>query len=910
MTGSNGRKVMRRGALLRSGALCLSIALMSILLMGQGCPVSIVDTDGDGISDAADNCPTVANADQADADNDGAGDACDTCPNDADDDADGDSVCGDVDNCPSTANADQADTDGDGTGDACDDTPNGDLSVTAAASSATATGGDDVTLTATRTNGVAPVSFAWELTASGTAGSVTLANAATQTATATFSDDAEGSFTFQVTATDSLGATAMATTTVAATPADATADTTFTLNIDDLDGSDGDDDFLAPLALNNAGNSIPTLQTGDQADGGAGQDTLTAMFNSTADTTVLPLSLAGIEDLIVTDFTNGAFTTTLNLANAAAVESIALTNTTSVTAGDTTSFTNIANTIDIALSNVQSDSVFSFAAAATTGTTDTLDISVSQTTSTAQISATTANTNGFETVAIDSTGSTGNFLQDVVLNTGTSQRTMNVTGDQNLSILGQIDGNITTFNAGSATGGVFADLSTAVNMTATGGTGDDIFLFAGNYTTNDTINGGAGTDVLGLNSAQLAVAVNQTNVTNIEGLLSQEALANDFTAAYFGSITQLWLPAGFNTKTATVANGTNVLLGAVYRDNVALAANADTAAVGGITVQGLGTTDSVTVTVNDHDFGAANTLTLTGIETIALVSNMKGDNTAADDGVNKLGPVTAAPTAGTATLNLTGNEAVEFQAKLTGVGTFDGSSFTEAITMKLNTGGSTANANSMTTIKGGTGNDVLVGSTGGDIITSGGGNDRVQPGTGIDNVTLGTGACLLDLDDLNAAALTTANRVTVSGFTAAGTYSGSGDVDAIVVGNVTDDGDLSDGAVTAEFQVETTAGNKTLNGTAGIIELAWEFSSGVDLDNSTDGTQILAALGATTGTTAGTITVATADDAFILIAYQSGNAYLYYGDAGANTGVAAGEMALIGVFSGISVGDFDFSNFQ
>lgn len=38
------------------------------------------DTDGDGVLDAADNCPKIANADQADADKDGIGDVCDKCP--------------------------------------------------------------------------------------------------------------------------------------------------------------------------------------------------------------------------------------------------------------------------------------------------------------------------------------------------------------------------------------------------------------------------------------------------------------------------------------------------------------------------------------------------------------------------------------------------------------------------------------------------------------------------------------------------------------------------------------------------------------------------------------------------------------------------------------------------------------
>jgi hypothetical protein len=37
-----------------------------------------VDSDGDGWTDAADNCPTVPNADQADADSDGTGDACES----------------------------------------------------------------------------------------------------------------------------------------------------------------------------------------------------------------------------------------------------------------------------------------------------------------------------------------------------------------------------------------------------------------------------------------------------------------------------------------------------------------------------------------------------------------------------------------------------------------------------------------------------------------------------------------------------------------------------------------------------------------------------------------------------------------------------------------------------------------
>lgn len=78
-----------------------------------GTPVAGRDTDGDGIDDVADNCPDVANPDQADTDGDDIGDVCD---NDDDDDGIPDTS----DNCPNIANPDQADADGDGIGDVCD----------------------------------------------------------------------------------------------------------------------------------------------------------------------------------------------------------------------------------------------------------------------------------------------------------------------------------------------------------------------------------------------------------------------------------------------------------------------------------------------------------------------------------------------------------------------------------------------------------------------------------------------------------------------------------------------------------------------------------------------------------------------------------------------------------------------
>ncbi len=97
------------------------------------------DADGDGIPDATDLCPNMFDpirpmdhGKQADADGDGIGDICDPCPTDANsttcamadpNDTDGDGKINSEDNCPNVANPDQADADGDGKGDACDSCP-------------------------------------------------------------------------------------------------------------------------------------------------------------------------------------------------------------------------------------------------------------------------------------------------------------------------------------------------------------------------------------------------------------------------------------------------------------------------------------------------------------------------------------------------------------------------------------------------------------------------------------------------------------------------------------------------------------------------------------------------------------------------------------------------------------------
>jgi Thrombospondin type 3 repeat len=71
----------------------------ALLVLQRAVGGACVDSDGDGVCDSDDNCPAVANANQADTDGDGVGNACD--------------------NCPDVANPNQEDSDGNGIGDAC-----------------------------------------------------------------------------------------------------------------------------------------------------------------------------------------------------------------------------------------------------------------------------------------------------------------------------------------------------------------------------------------------------------------------------------------------------------------------------------------------------------------------------------------------------------------------------------------------------------------------------------------------------------------------------------------------------------------------------------------------------------------------------------------------------------------------
>ncbi len=820
----NRRTNLRRGAILRSGVVCLAIALMSLFVMGQGCPLPLVDTDGDGICDADDNCPQTANADQADADEDGVGDVCDNCPNTAnegqsDDDADG--VGNACDNCPNTANATQADQDEDGVGDACDNCPtiaNADQTdsnddgrgdacdiVVDAGADKTASGGDAVTLSATRTNGTTPVTWAWELTTELEDGAVTPANADTQTATATFADDAEGTFTFEVTVTDADGFTGSDQVDVEVTPAEGTASTTFTPEIDDdLVGTEGDDIFRAPYQfLPNAGAYTNTLHATDAADGLGGNDILNATYGGGAAFNGAP-SLTSIEVLNWTDLNTGGVST-FSMANTEGM--------TTVNAVDSTqdlAVTNASSVLDLGVTNTANALSATWLDEALEGTSDASNLTVDEATSDVTL-ATVAATNGLETLNIITEGMESTI--ELILTNMTSLDTLNASGDQDLTLSGNgaaaLDNQIETVDASGMTGAIDLMAPAGIDFTFTGGTGDDRVEFtgAGDFDTNDDVDGGDGSDTLAVDDATLSAATGaRTNVANVEELEATTAIAVDVTLSQFGSgVDTLTAAAGFDTnaaQTMTIPSGGNV--------GVEAAATAGGSAVT-IQVTGSGTSDVANMSLDNAGTAFDGGLTFSGVET-ANIESTGGANT-----IN--GGTTLTPSAGVpnGTLNITGDENLTLGGNTTAT-PIDANAFTGNLTVTAAgaatiTGGegddTITGSGSADSINGGDGDDIIVAGSGADVVDGGAGDDDITGGSGGDVLTGGDGEDSFDYntetDSLNTAldelqdftsgtdALDVANVPTNSG-------SGSGAADlntATVASTGTTAGDLATDIATA-----------------------------------------------------------------------------------------------------------------
>jgi hypothetical protein len=687
----------------------------------------------------------------------------------------------------------------------------------------------------------------------------------------------------------------------------------FTLYVDALIGTADADRFVANQELVPAtGQLAPTLQTGDEADGLAGEDLLHATYsNNTGAPLTIAATLANIETLNFTDL-GGNATTTISATHFSGVSVI-----NSAESVANVNITNVSELADLGVLASDYDLSVTYVSPATDGAADAITLTLNGATDSdtdtdgggadADTAGCTVNittpVNGLETLNIESAGTQPNALERIIQTTGTTLKTLNVTGSQDLRVarLGggsavasdPLPATLNTINLSAFMGDSDLTVAGALNVAYVGGSGDDVINFAGTYTSGDTIDGGAGDDTLGVNSAQaVAATTDQTNVTNVANLLIPDSLNGTVTTFRFGVD---------NVILDTTVGGTSLTGGAstIYFSTGSLPVvtlnNDDTAHTLDLSVSGVSTADQPTLNLFNADLG--NTLTAVGAETLIIVSDNGSDGTAADGGANTATAITLLPTFGSGELEVAGTVAFSVSGAIT-AGTIDASGLGAPFTMGA------AAAGSGMTVTGTAFDDVLFGSSGSDSISGGAGNDTITGGGGQDLLTGGDGADTFALDQAGSRANLQESRNTIADFTpAADRYFVNNAGGVAHVGVLTGSDAF---ASAAAIQEHSTSGNLTVNTSARLVRITVENVSTF----STDGATVVDAL--VSGAGAGTITTQ-ANASVLFSVYDGTNTAIYLGatdtTGGGNTVLLQSEIVLVATLNGVNHTALTYANF-
>jgi Ca2+-binding RTX toxin-like protein len=551
-------------------------------------------------------------------------------------------------------------------------------------------------------------------------------------------------------------------------------------------GTNGSDTFSALTT---------TLTTGDNIVGAGGTDNLNLSGTIAASAAIAGFTLGSIENVNVSlsdgDATT-AHTLTLNMLNAGVV-GVTLSGLAATTRADILTLDNLAAGSTIGLSGATNlNLTANYVAAATAGTADSVSLALNSTTSTAATDGIVTIGTGFETLNISVSGGAA-ALDDIITSTAT---TVNVSGNQNLTVRQTLDATLDVLNASAFTGRLNIvtanDTSTpdalvgvvdVVDDSITGGTGNDTIDVSANAADNELfVNGGAGDDtviigaVLGNASSTSAGDVLQGG-DGIDTLQADIDLidAAAVTTALTGvtAFETVNLSGAFDdASTLNVANiSSNVnrvnisTVGGAANHVINYSAGAQTlginvaaAVAAGQTLTldaaGTATTDALTIAnmlTTGQMMSATSNLTITDFETVTI--NTGSYTTAAAQ-------LSAAINLGTNALVLSGSNGLT-TTTTTGVitaGSINASGMTGALTMNAAaasgvttiTGGSSGDTllgDASATIDGGAGNDSITGGTGNDNLQGGLGDDTITTNTGTDNVSGGDGADTLIFGD-------------------------------------------------------------------------------------------------------------------------------------------------------------------
>jgi hypothetical protein len=669
----------------------------------------------------------------------------------------------------------------------------------------------------------------------------------------------------------------------------------FTDKIDALNGTAGNDTFTGDAT---------TISNADAVTGGAGTDTV-AIFSAAGQTDVP--SMSGVEVVRFVDADN------LDLdLRALGVTTAEFYNPTSQSAGTEFTIGNIGTKVfDVAASEVVRLHTSTSTGASLNIALDKFGTSAGVATLDVEGSADRIRTLNISTsgnasfVSLD--GSSAHAITHVTF-----------TGDKAIAFDVTNETTIASIDASAHTLGVNAT-QTAVSqdVTFTGGIGNDRINIGANLSSTDVLNGGDGTDVLAFSNTAgwsastdaIVVAVGaQKGFEVIEvtdaapSAMTLSRLAFDefrFTGTHTAqivlngantdnlvfntatSMAQQSAPAASSTGSAgvdaidinpTLDNGANeitITLKSATITGSKAGNGASTSVAGGAGGDGIDASPYETISI----VSTGDSATDTGANTIQA-----GDGGSAESGGNNGSAGNGLLIGTNAKLNISGSNDLTIESVVAQNATVDASKLTGKLTITINDASTDSN-------------DVITGGTNDDIITAGDGRDTVDLSAGgQDTVNLDVVTRSQTVGAASAKVVGSGDRDTIKGFT---TGSGTG-FDKI---------DLALASTDYLTQITTPASSITVTN-AKIQEFAFEATgNSADLAAATDGTELLKAL--LTG--GGTLTCSNNDTGHI-IAYDNGNAYLYYFADSAGVTVTASEIALIAVIENVAVGSFVAAN--
>lgn len=368
---------------------------------------------------------------------------------------------------------------------------------------------------------------------------------------------------------------------------------TLTTGADEITGTSGNDSI-------NGG--VGTLSGADIINGGAGTDTLTVrmdnvdamgIVSNVENITIIARNVAGAADF----------------ADVSGVETVTLKD-------GTVNFNLTSFDVDTKLVLQNSDDTYGVAFASLAADADELDVTVNSYSGNLEI-----DTTGLESVKITATGDESEVdLEDH----GTATiESVTIAGAANITVIQNAATDaLTAIDASAATGNVTLDMSAvATDLEVTGGAGDDTFTFGTTLNVSDTVDGGAGDDVL---SATISTtSTTRPTISNVEALELSYTAAGTFDAR--------------NVTGATSLEITNI--GA----NVAVTRLAAAVTTLSITEDAV-TADDTSIT---YTTGADSAVTLT----------VGASDTTSTDLVTDIGDITVAGNAGSFTLASGGEDA-------------------------------------------------------------------------------------------------------------------------------------------------------------------------------------------------------------------------------------------------------------